>query len=399
MNSTEPQPAQPQGPLARFKVIDLSRVRSGPTAVRQLADWGASVIKVESPEGDAGMGGERHGADFQNLHRNKRSMTLNLKSPEGVEILRRLVRDADVLVENYRPDVKFRLGIDYASLRPVNPRLVYASISGFGQDGPYRERPGFDQIAQGMGGLMSITGLPGQGPVRVGIPVADLTAGIFCAMGILVALLEREQSGEGQWVQSNLLAAQIAMLDFQAARWTIGHEVPGQAGNDHPTTIPTGVFETADGYMNIGAAGEAIYQRFCKVLEAPALATDPDFATNADRSKNRARLNEAIGAITRGRTMAAWIDLLNAAGVPCGPIYRMNEVFADPQVRHLAITRTVPHAVLGDVEVVGQAVELSRTPWSVRSAAPEPGEHTDEILTEMGFNDAAIARLREQKVV
>ena len=274
-----------QGPLARFKVIDLSRVRAGPTAVRQLADWGAQVIKVESPEGDAGMGGERHGPDFQNLHRNKRSMTLNLKSAEGVAILNRLVRDADVLVENYRPDVKFRLGIDYASLRSINPRLVYASISGFGQDGPYRERPGFDQIAQGMGGLMSITGLPGQGPVRVGIPVADLTAGIFCAMGILVALLEREESGEGQWVQSNLLAAQIAMLDFQAARWTIGHEVPGQAGNDHPTSIPTGVFQTANGYMNIGAAGEAIYQRFCKVLDAPELATDPDFATNADRSK------------------------------------------------------------------------------------------------------------------
>jgi crotonobetainyl-CoA:carnitine CoA-transferase CaiB-like acyl-CoA transferase len=264
-----------QGPLARFKVIDLSRVRAGPTAVRQLADWGAQVIKVESPEGDAGMGGERHGPDFQNLHRNKRSMTLNLKSAEGVAILKKLVGNADVLVENYRPDVKFRLGVDYETLRAVNPRLVYGSISGFGQDGPYRERPGFDQIAQGMGGLMSITGLPGQGPVRVGIPVADLTAGIFCAMGILVALLEREQSGQGQWVQSNLLAAQIAMLDFQAARWTIGHEVPGQAGNDHPTSIPTGVFQTADGYMNIGAAGEAIYQRFCKVLEAPELANDP----------------------------------------------------------------------------------------------------------------------------
>jgi crotonobetainyl-CoA:carnitine CoA-transferase CaiB-like acyl-CoA transferase len=387
------------GPLARFKVIDLSRVRAGPTAVRQLADWGAEVIKVESPEGDAGMGGERHGPDFQNLHRNKRSMSLNLKSPEGVAILKRLVQGADVLVENYRPDVKFRLGIDYETLRSANPRLVYASISGFGQNGPYRERPGFDQIAQGMGGLMSITGLQGQGPVRVGIPVADLTAGIFCAMGILVALLEREQSGEGQWVQSNLLAAQIAMLDFQAARWTIGHEVPEQAGNDHPTSIPTGVFPTSDGYMNIGAAGEAIYQRFCKVLAAPALATDPDFATNADRSKHRARLNEAISAITCNRTTAAWIDLLNEAGVPCGPIYRMNEVFADPQVRHLNITRHVQHKVLGDVEVVGQAVELSRTPWSVRTASPEPGEHTDEVLHELGYGTAEIARLREQKVI
>jgi crotonobetainyl-CoA:carnitine CoA-transferase CaiB-like acyl-CoA transferase len=394
MNSTAGR-----GPLARFRVIDLSRVRAGPTAVRQLADWGAEVIKVESPEGDAGMGGERHGPDFQNLHRNKRSMTLNLKSPEGVEILKRLVSDADVLVENYRPDVKFRLGIDYETLRTVNPRLIYASISGFGQDGPYRERPGFDQIAQGMGGLMSITGLPGQGPVRVGIPVADLTAGIFCAMGILVALLEREQSGEGQWVQSNLLASQIAMLDFQAARWLIGHEVPGQAGNDHPTSIPTGVFKTADGYMNIGAAGEAIYQRFCKVINAPELATDPDFATNADRSKNRTRLHGAISAITRERTTAAWIDLLNESGVPCGPIYQMNEVFGDPQVKHLNITRHVQHKTLGDVEVVGQAVELSRTPWSVRTATPEPGEHTHAVLHELGYDDAAIAGLRERKVV
>src|ERR1700744_6546994 len=286
------------GPLARFKVIDLSRVRAGPTAVRQLADWGASVIKVESPEGDAGMGGERHGPDFQNLHRNKRSITLNLKSPEGVNILKRLVREADVLVENYRPDVKFRLGVDYETLRKVNPRLVYGSISGFGQDGPYRERPGFDQIAQGMGGLMSITGLPGQGPVRVGIPVADLTAGIFSAMGILVALLEREQSGEGQWVQSNLLAAQIAMLDFQAARWTIGQEVPGQAGNNHPTSIPTGVFATADGHINIAAAGDDIYRRCCKALDAPQLAADPQFATGKSRSANRDALNEAIEAIT-----------------------------------------------------------------------------------------------------
>jgi formyl-CoA transferase len=388
-----------QGPLARFKVIDLSRVRAGPTAVRQLADWGASVIKIESPEGDAGMGGERHGPDFQNLHRNKRSMTLNLKSPEGVDILKRLVREADVLVENYRPDVKFRLGIDYETLRKVNARLVYGSIAGFGQDGPYRERPGFDQIAQGMGGLMSITGLPGQGPVRVGIPVADLTAGIFCAMGILIALLEREQSGQGQWVQSNLLAAQISMLDFQAARWTIGHEVPGQAGNDHPTSIPTGVFETADGHMNIGAAGEAIYQRFCKVIEAPGLASDPDFATNADRSKNRARLNEAISAITRTRTTAEWIARLNEAGVPCGPIYKMNEVFADPQVRHLGIARSVPHKVLGSVEVIGQAVELSRTPWSVRSATPEAGEHTDAILAELGYGTAESETLRAKKVV
>ena len=387
------------GPLARFKVLDLTRVRAGPTAVRQLADWGAEVIKIESPGGDGGLGGERHGPDFQNLHRNKRSLTLNLKAPEGAAILRKLAAEADVLVENFRPDVKFRLGIDYDSLRAVNPRLVYASISGFGQDGPYRDRPGFDQIAQGMGGLMSITGLPGQGPVRVGIPVADLTAGIFCAMGILIALLERETSGEGQWVQSNLLAAQISMLDFQAARWLIGHEVPAQAGNDHPTSIPTGVFATADGHINIAAAGDEIYARLCQAIGAPELIADPEFATGPARSKNRARLNAAIATVTRARPSAAWIEALNAAGVPCGPIYKMNEVFADPQVQHLNITRHVPHPVLGEVEVVGQPVELSRTPWSVRSATPEAGADTDAILAALGYGQDDIAGFRARKVV
>jgi crotonobetainyl-CoA:carnitine CoA-transferase CaiB-like acyl-CoA transferase len=387
------------GPLSRFKVIDLTRVRAGPTAVRQLADWGADVIKIESPDGDSGLGGERHGPDFQNIHRNKRSLTLNLKAPEGLDILRRLVAKSDVIVENYRPDVKDRLGIDYASLRAINPRLVYASISGFGQDGPYRDRPGFDQIAQGMGGLMSITGLPGQGPVRVGIPVADLTAGIFCAMGILIALLEREESGEGQWVQSNLLAAQIAMLDFQAARWLIGKEVPGQAGNNHPTSIPTGVFATADGHINIAASGDDIFARFCKAIDAPALGADPAYATGGSRSANRDKLNAAIEAVTLTRTSAEWIERLNKAGVPSGPINNIAQVFDDPQVKHLNVTRHVAHPLLGDVEVVGQAIELSRSKWSVRRATPEAGEHTDAVLGELGYGAADIAALREHKVV
>ncbi|HKS88070.1 MAG TPA: CoA transferase [Stellaceae bacterium] len=387
-------------PLSRFTVLDLTRVRAGPTAVRQLADWGARVVKIEAPPGPGeGMGGPRHGPDFQNLHRNKRSLTLDLKAPEGIEIFRRLVRRADVLVENYRPDVKTRLGIDYEALKPLNPRLVYASISGFGQSGPYRDRPGFDQIAQGMGGLMSITGLPGQGPVRVGIPVADLTAGIFTAMGILVALLEREVSGEGQWVESSLLAAQIAMLDFQAARWLIAHEVPEQAGNDHPTSIPTGVFKTRDGHINIASAGDEIFGRLCRALDAPQLAEHPDYRTGKGRSAHRKALNAAIEAVTRTRDSADWIERFNQAGVPAGPIYSIDQVFADPQVRHLGIAQAVEHPALGRLELVGQAVKLSRTPSRLATASPEPGEHSDAILKELGYGDADIAELRQRNVV
>ena len=386
------------GPLEPYRVIDLTRVRSGPTCVRQLADWGADVIQIEAPAGvagaDGGFGGDRHGPDFQNLHRNKRSLTLDLKSADGVGILKRLIADADVVVENFRPDVKHRLGIDYATLQPDNPRLVYASISGFGQDGPYANRPGFDQIAQGMGGLMSITGLPGQGPVRVGIPVADLTAGIFTAMGILLALLERERSGLGQWVQSSLLEAQIAMLDFQAARWLIAGEVPGQAGNNHPTGIPTGVFRTADGLMNLAATGSAIFTRFCKAVDAPQILDNPNYASGKLRSTHRDALNQEIGAVLVTRKTAEWIATLSKAGVPAGPINAIDAVFADAQVQHLGIATPVRHPVLGDIAVVGQAVRLSRTPSDIRTAARDKGEDSDAILHELGFDASRIEALR-----
>jgi crotonobetainyl-CoA:carnitine CoA-transferase CaiB-like acyl-CoA transferase len=344
-------------------------------------------------------GGPRHGPDFQNLHRNKRSMTLNLKEKAGVAVLRRMVETADVVVENFRPDVKVRLGIDYATLRKINPRIVYASISGFGQDGPYRERPGFDQIAQGMGGLMSITGLPGQGPVRVGIPIADLTAGLFCALGIMVALLEREQSGEGQWIQTSLLQAQIFMLDFQAARWLIKHEIPGQAGNNHPTSIPTGVFKTTDGHINVACAGQKIWERFCRAVDAQWLAQSPDYASAAARLKNRDALNAEIDKITSTRSSADWVEALNEAGVPCGPIYSIDQVFSDPQVEHLGIAQSVAKPNGETLNVVGQPVVLSRTPSRIASAPPEIGEHTDEVLKEFGYSDGEVAALRQANAI
>ena len=387
-------------PLAHIKVLDLTRVRAGPTAVRQLADWGADVIKIEQP-GDGGgtLGGARHGPDFQNLHRNKRSLSLNLKSDQGREIFFKLVNDADVVVENYRPDVKFRLGIDYEKVKAANPRVVYASISGFGQDGPYGHLPGFDQVAQGMGGLMSITGLPGQGPVRAGIPVADLSAGLYTALGILTALIGRQHTGSGQWVQASLLEAQIAMLDFQAERWLLDGEVAPQAGNNHPTGIPTGVFATADGHINIAATGAAIYERFCEVMQRPDWLTDERFRSPGVRSKNRDAMNAEIEAITVGRSSEAWIKAFNDAGVPAGYIYSIDEVFNDPQVKHLQMASPVHHPELGDISLVAQPVTLSDAPFRIRSATPKLGEHTDEVLGAIGYTNSEIEQFRLNEVV
>ncbi|MBX9710171.1 MAG: CoA transferase [Xanthobacteraceae bacterium] len=388
--------------LSRFTVLDLTRVRAGPTAVRQLADWGANVIKVEAPTDlpdDEQLGGARHGPDFQNLHRNKRAMTLNLKDPAGRDVFHRLVEKADVVIENYRPDVKERLGIDYETLRKINPRLVYASISGFGQDGPYAKRPGFDQIAQGMGGLMSITGAPDHGPMRVGIPVADLTSGLFCAMGVLTALLERDVSGEGQWVQTSLLQSQIFMLDFQSARWLMQGEVPKQAGNNHPTMIPTGVFKTSDGYINIAATGQVIWERLAHAIDRSDLLQKPEYASPKTRSVHRDALNAEIEKVTQTRTIAEWIEVLNKAGVPCGPIYTIDKMFDDPQVKHLDLVRDVPDTGDRKVRLVAQPFTLSRTPSSFAARPPEVGEHTDELMHEFGFSDSEIASLKSKKII
>jgi crotonobetainyl-CoA:carnitine CoA-transferase CaiB-like acyl-CoA transferase len=388
--------------LSRFTVLDLTRVRSGPTCVRQLADWGANVIKIEAPphlaEGE-GPGGPREGSDFQNLQRNKRGMTLDLKSPQGLAVFKRLVEKADVVVENFRPDVKDRLGIDYEKLKAINKRIVLASISGFGQDGPYAKRPGFDQIAQGMGGLMSITGAPGAGPMRVGIPIADLSAGLFAALGILTALLERETSGEGQWVSTSLLQAQIFMLDFQASRFLTEGEVAKQAGNNHPTSIPTGVFKTKDGHLNIAVTGTVIWERFCNAVAHPEWLTSPEYKNGKLRSQNRDALNADIDKATATKTSAEWVEIFNKVGVPCGPIYSIDQVFADPQVKHLGIAKESARSDGSRLGLVGQAFTLSRTPSKIAARPPNLSEHTDEILKEFGYQDSEIAELHTAKAV
>jgi crotonobetainyl-CoA:carnitine CoA-transferase CaiB-like acyl-CoA transferase len=388
--------------LSRFTVLDLTRVRSGPTCVRQLADWGARIVKIETPphltEGE-GPGGPREGSEVQNLQRNKRGMTLHLKSPQGLAAFKRLVEQADVVVENFRPDVKTRLGIDYESLKKINKRIVLTSISGFGQDGPYEKRPGFDQIAQGMGGLMSVTGAPGGGPMRVGIPIADLSGGLFAALGTLTALLERDVSGEGQWVATSLLQAQIFMLDFQAARFLTEGEVAKQAGNNHPTSIPTGVFKTRDGYLNIAVTGQVIWERFCNAAGHPEWIANPDFKSSKVRSQNRDALNAEIGKAIAAKTTAEWVDIFNKAGVPCGPINSIDQVFADPQVEHLHIAQESARSDGSRLGLVGQPFTLSRTPSKIAVRPPDLGEHTDEILKEFGFSADEIKALHDAKAV
>src|SRR5258706_3845604 len=389
--------------LESVTVLDLTRVRAGPTCVRQLADWGANVIKVEMREDDVSASTQsdfslRHDPDFQNLHRNKRGIALDLKTPGGQAILRRLAGRADVLVENFRPDVKKRLSIDYETLRAVNPRLIYASISGFGQDGPYAKRPGVDQIVQGMSGFMSITGEPGQGPMRAGIALAGLAAGIFAAVGLLTALYERERSGEGQWVQTALLQSQLFMLDFQGARYLMRGEVPGQAGNNHPTGSPTGVFPTRDGHVNL-APTPPMWRRFCEAIGRSDLVEHRDYATNKLRVKHRPALHSLIEAITRESSSEALVEKMNQAGIPCGPINKVDQAFADPQVRHVGIAQPVRSKELGDITLLGQPFTLSRTPSRLAAAAPEYGEHTDEVLREAGFSEAEISAFRAAKAI
>lgn len=392
-----------QKALGRFKVLDLSRVRAGPTCARMLADFGADVIRIEPPPGvdpnDTMFADKRRGGDFQNLNRNKRSLALNLKTDEGRDILHRLVRQADVVLENWRPDVKTRLGLDYRTLRALNPRIILASISGYGQDGPYARRPGFDQVIQGMGGLMSVTGFPDGMPLRAGIAVSDSSTGLYTAIGILTALLEREVSGEGQWVHASLLHSMIAMMDFQAARYLVEGDIPAAAGNDHPTSAPMGMFKAADGYFNLGVSGQGQWRAFCDALARPDWQSDPRYATNRDRVRNRDSINAAVQEIFATADVAHWVALLNQANIPAGPVYSVPQMFGDEQIRHLQAVKAVPSYWGQDIDLITQPVTLTRTPATLDVGAPDCGQHTAAVLGELGLSAAEIDRLRAARVV
>lgn len=384
-NPFDPRPGVP-GALAGIKVLDLTVARAGPTCSRQLADMGADVIQVGSPaRGDLG------GSDSHNLHRNKRSILIDLKHAQGHEVFMRLTESADVLVENFRAGVKGRLGIDYPAVRARNPRIIYASISGFGQQGPYRDRPGLDQVAQGMGGLMAVTGPPGTGPWRTGIAISDTASGTFLTQGVLAALFVRERTGEGQWVHTSLLESMVNFMDFQATRWLIDREVPSQAGNDHPTIFPMGTFATRDGHINIAAMMG--WNRFLEAIEGMEIEDDPRFGDHEARLAHRAELQQAVEAKLAARSSDEWVQILNDANLPCGPVYAMDEVFRDPQVDYLKLAQTVEHAEDGPVTLLRHPVTFSSTPTHVATAAPVPGAHSREILAENGFAESEIDAL------
>jgi len=392
----------PRLPLSRFKVIDLTLARAGPSCVRTLADWGADVIRVEPPPSDteaSELVGKRDGSDFQNLHRNKRAITLNLKTDEGREVLMRLAEQADVVVENMRPGVTKRLGVDFESVKARNPRIVYGSISGFGQYGPYTARPSIDQIAQGMSGIMSVTGIPGQGPVRVGVAVTDIMAGAFLAQGILIALLDREVSGQGRWVQTSLIESGLTLLDFQATRWTMDKKVPPQEGNYHPTNVPMGLYPTADGFLNLAATSNKNFRIFCKLIDREKAASDPRFASAGLRARNKEALNELIATALRAKTSREWFEMMVEAGLPCGPVYNIRDAFADPQVEALRIERPVTHPRLGEINLVAQPCEITGFDRAIRTATPDLGEHNDEILQSLGYDAEAIAEMKAKRVI
>ena len=383
--------------LEGLVVLDMTHMRAGPVCVRQLADWGANVIKVDRPGDPPDFAGRQEG-DFQNKHRNKRSIAINMKSEEGRAAFHRMVKKADVVVENFRPDIKDRLGFDYETLRKINPRIVLSSISAFGQDGPYKDRVGVDQIIQGMSGLMSVNGIPGSGPLRVGIPIVDICTGLYAAIGITTALLERERSGEGQWVQTSLIECMMFFLDIQAARYVADGIVGKQVGNEHPTGVPTNAYKTKDGYINL-APPPAMWGRVCKAIGREDLIKHPDYATREVRRKRREEINGIFQAFTLQHDSATLLELFQKADVPCGPIYDIAEAYDDPQAKHLGLTQSVVGESGKEIRLPRQPFTLSRTPSKLASRTPKFAEHTDEILAEFGFGESEIASLRASAAI
>lgn len=389
-------------PLQGLKVLDLTIARAGPSAVRLLTDWGADVIKLEPPPTDPqSITGGRHGPDEQNLHRNKRGICINLKTDDGYAVFLKMIEQVDVLVENFRAPVKRNLKIDYETLKQHNPRLIYASISGFGQDGPYSDRAGVDQIVQGMSGLMSITGQPGGDPMRVGIAISDTTAGMFLAQGILLALISRQQTGKGQWVHTSLLEGMLCKLDFQGARYTMKADVPKPQGNNHPTSFPMGTFRCRDGFINIAAPTERMWRRFLKAIGDSELGANPLFDSPGKRLKNKEKLEDAINTSLQSFEVATLVERINQEGVPCGPIFDVGEAFEDAQAKHLKMSKPVQHRSLGEVRLIRSPINLSSHPHaeSFDRAAPDPGEHTREVLAEFGFSQSYIEKLVDSAVV
>jgi len=392
-------------PLSKYTVLDLTIARAGPTAARVLADWGANVIQVNPPNKPGQKGGSvtgnRDGFDFQNLQRNKRSITIDLKNDEGHDLFLSLAQKSDVIIENFRADVKHRLKIDYDNIKKINPKIIYGSISGFGQTGPYRERPGLDQIIQGMSGLMSITGMEESGPTRVGIPINDLCAGMFLAQGIIIALLNRESTGRGQWVHTSLLEAGIFMLDFQASRWLQKGQIARQAGNNHPTGIPQGCYETSDKLINVSAVGDRLFARFCQAVGLDQLIEDDKYSTDEMRLENRDELNGIISKVLSQNNSEYWIEKLNRVGVPCGPVNNIAEMFSDEQVKHLKMNRKVKHHRLGELDVVRQPINFSEyeQPDELKYPAPDLGQHNKDVLMEFGFDEDYISSLLEKGII
>lgn len=397
--SNDPTPL----PLAPYTVLDLTIARAGPVAVRLLVDWGADVIRIEPPPGGerGSIGNRRHGPDEQNLHRNKRSICLDLKSAAGRRVLHKLLDRCDVVVENFRADVKQRLGLGWDDLQQSHPRVILASISGFGQDGPYADRPGVDQIVQGLSGLMSVTGAVDGPPMRVGVAISDTTAGMFLGQGILLALLHRQATGRGQWVHTSLLEGMLNKLDFQGARYTMSGEVPAREGNSHPTLAPMGTFRAADGWVNIAASSPHMWRQLCTALGAQALLADPRFADAAGRYTHRRELEGELEAFTQRMSCADLVQRLNPVGVPCGPVVDIGQAFEDPQARHLRMTRPAPHLTLGALNLVRSPINLSACPHpeAFACAAPDPGQHSAELLRELGYADDEIATMTTEGVI